>query len=47
MVLTKKVKNRKLVFGFFPGESKFTPVLVLNDQLLCFPEPFTDLNGFS
>ena len=39
-VFTKKVKNRKLVLGLFPGLSKFTPVFVPSDQLLCFPEPF-------
>ena len=39
-VFTKNVKNLRFVFGFFPGANKFTPVLVDNDQLLCFPEPF-------
>ena len=41
IVLIKKVKNLKLDFGVLPGLNKFTPVLVLKDQLLCFPEPLT------
>ncbi len=47
IVFTKNVKNCRLDFGFFPGANKFTPVLVLNDQLLCLPEPFNPANGFS
>ena len=30
-------------FGFLPGDNRFTPVFVNNDQLLCLPEPFTPL----
>ena len=33
--------------GDSPGSSRFTPVLVDIDQLLCLPEPFTPLKGFS
>ena len=47
MVFIKNVKNCKLLFGVFPGAKRFTPVSVANDQLLCFPEPLTPLNGFS
>ena len=47
MVFTKKVKNWRFDFGFLPGAKRFTPVLVLKDQLLCFPEPLTPANGFS
>jgi hypothetical protein len=46
MVLIKNVKNCKLLIGVLLGLNKFTPVSVANDQLLCFPEPFTPLNGF-
>ena len=31
----------------FVGEKRLTPVSVQSDQLLCLPEPFTPLNGFS
>jgi len=41
------VKNRRLDFGSFPGESKFMPVFVASAQLLCLPEPLTFANGFS
>jgi hypothetical protein len=36
-----------LVFGFLPGEKRFTPVFVAKAQLQCFPEPFIKLKGFS
>ena len=29
------------------GEKRLMPVSVHKDQLLCLPEPFTPLNGFS
>ena len=32
----KNVRKRRLVLGLLPGFSKLTPVLVPNDQLLCF-----------
>src|SRR5690554_4302527 len=47
MVLIKKVRNMRLVFGVFPGDKRFTPVLVISDQLLCFPEPLMSAYGFS
>ena len=47
MVFIKKDKNCKLLIGVFPGDNKFIPVSVANDQLLCFPEPFTPIKGFS
>ena len=33
--------------GVSPGESRFIPVSVAMDQLLCFPLPLTPANGFS
>ena len=45
-MFTKNVKNCKFDFGFLPGANKLTPVLVLNDQLLCLPEPLTPAKGF-
>ena len=29
------------------GENRLMPVSVQSDQLLCLPEPFTPLKGFS
>jgi hypothetical protein len=46
IVLIKKVKNCKLLIGVLLGLNKLIPVSVAKDQLLCFPEPFTPLNGF-
>ena len=40
-------RNWILSWGVLPGSSKFTPVSVVRDQLLCFPEPFTPAKGFS
>ena len=47
--ITAAQKNRKLMFsdGLSPGSSRFPPVSVPMDQLLCLPEPFTPANGFS
>src|SRR5690606_11082092 len=47
MVLTKNVRNIRLFLGVLPGDNKLMPVLVINDQLLCLPEPLTPLYGFS
>ncbi|MNE29466.1 hypothetical protein D3C80_1229480 [compost metagenome] len=47
MVLTKNVKNIRLFLGVLPGDNRLTPVLVIKDQLLCFPEPLTPEYGFS
>ena len=44
---TRNVRNNILPFGFFPGAKRFIPVSVQSDQLLCLPEPFTPLYGFS
>lgn len=41
IIFTRKVRKRRLAFGVLPGESRFSPVFVISDQLLCFPEPFT------
>jgi hypothetical protein len=40
-----KERNCKLLIGVLLG-LKLTPVSVANDQLLCFPEPFTPLKVF-
>src|SRR5690606_15032501 len=47
MTLTKNVRNIRLGFGVLPGESKFTPVLVIIDQWVCLPEPLRSAYGFS
>ena len=46
-VFTINVMKRRFSSGVFPGAISRTPVSVPSDQLLCFPEPFTPLNGFS
>lgn len=33
--------------GDLPGASRFMPVSVESDQLLCFPEPLSPAKGFS
>ena len=40
-------KNCAFCSGVSPGSSKFFPVSVESDQLLCLPLPFTLANGFS
>ena len=47
--ITAAQKNRKSRFscGVSPGSSRFMPVSVPIDQLLCLPEPLTPANGFS
>ena len=47
MVFMKIVRKSKFEFGSDPGESKFTPVLVISDQLLCLPDPLMPAKGFS
>src|SRR5690606_15213234 len=47
MVLTKNVRNIRLFLGVLPGDNKFLPVLVIIDQLLCFPDPLIPAYGFS
>ena len=41
--------NKKVLFskGFLPGSSKFLPLFVVMDQLLCLPLPLTPAKGFS
>ena len=39
--------NCALLSGVLPGSSRFSPLSVLIDQLLCLPLPFTPANGFS
>ena len=47
ITFTKKVINCKFSKAVRPGFKRFTPVSVPSDQLLCLPEPFMPLNGFS
>ena len=46
-VFTMNVMKRKFSSAVLPGAISSTPVSVPNDQLLCLPEPFTPLKGFS
>ena len=43
----QKNRNSRLRCGVSPGSSRFLPVSVPIDQLLCLPEPLTPANGFS
>ena len=47
--ITAAQRNRKRRFsaGVAPGSSRFRPVSVASDQLLCLPEPLKPANGFS
>ena len=47
MALTRNVMNCKFSEAVLPGPSRFTPVSVPSDQLLCLPEPLIPLKGFS
>ena len=47
MTATQKVRNWALSCGVSPGLSRFSPVSVPIDQLLCLPEPLIPANGFS
>ncbi len=47
MVVMKNVKKSKLSRAELVGANKFTPVSVINDQLLCLPFPFNPAKGFS
>jgi hypothetical protein len=47
IVLMKIVRKSKLELGSDPGDNRLTPVFVINDQLLCFPDPFIPAKGFS
>ena len=40
-------EQQVLVRACRPGSSRFMPVSVPIDQLLCLPEPLTPANGFS
>ena len=42
----RKTRKRRFPMGVLPGLSRFI-VSVAMDQLLCLPEPFTPLKGFS
>ena len=41
------VTKRRFCSGVFPGACSKMPVSVLNDQLLCLPEPLMPSKGFS
>jgi hypothetical protein len=43
----QKTRNCALSCGLSPGFSRFSPVSVDIDQLLCLPEPLMPANGFS
>ena len=47
MVVMKNVRKSKLSRAELDGAYKFTPVSVINDQLLCLPLPFNPAKGFS
>ena len=47
MTATVKTRNWALSCGLSPGFSRFSPVSVDIDQLLCLPEPLMPANGFS
>src|SRR5260370_3494699 len=47
MTATQKTRNWALSWGVSPGLSRFSPVSVDIDQLLCLPEPLIPANGFS
>ena len=47
MTAIRNVKNTRFAAASLPGLSRFTPVSVSSDQLLCLPLPFTPANGFS
>ena len=47
MTAVAKKRNCSLSCGLSPGSSRFRPVSVPIDQLLCLPEPLTPANGFS
>src|SRR5437764_11740872 len=47
MTATQNTRNWALSCGVSPGLSRFSPVSVDIDQLLCLPEPLMPANGFS
>ena len=47
MTAVQKNRNCRFSEGVSPGSSRFMPVSVPIDQLLCLPEPLTPANGFS
>ena len=44
---TQNTRNWALSCGVSPGLSRFSPLSVLIDQLLCLPDPLMPANGFS
>ncbi len=47
MTAAQKNRNCRFSAGVSPGSSRFRPVSVPIDQLLCLPEPLTPAKGFS
>jgi hypothetical protein len=47
MTAAQKNRNCRFSLGVAPGSSRFIPVSVPIDQLLCLPEPLTPAKGFS
>ena len=47
MIETSTIRNCRFSCGVAPGDSRFLPVSVPSDQLLCLPEPLMPANGFS
>ena len=47
MTAVRNSRNCAFSIGVEPGSSRFSPLSVEIDQLLCLPDPFTPSNGFS
>ena len=47
MMQERTSRNWRFSLGVSPGSSRFSPVSVPMDQLLCLPEPLTPTKGFS
>ena len=47
MTAAQKNRNDRFSCGVSPGSSRFSPLSVPIDQLLCLPEPLTPAKGFS
>ena len=47
MTASRNARNWALACGVLPGSSRFSPLSVAMDQLLCLPLPLMPANGFS
>ena len=47
MTAVRNSRNCAFEEGVLPGSSRFSPLSVESDQLLCLPEPLTPAKGFS